>query len=476
MLKSLCRLFCLLLLLSPTAEPTMAVSASRPNIVFVMADDLESGTLPYFPAINSELVAKGTSFSRFFVTNSWCCPSRTSILRSQYVHSHGVLTNTAPEGGFDRFHSLDLERSTIGTWMQQAGYRTALMGKFLNHYPGATADAAYVPPGWDEWDVPVRKLYEEYGYRLNENGDLYDYGWSEEDYLSDVLADKARDFITDADEPFFLYLTPIGPHNPANPAVRHVADLPEVAAPRTPSFNQADVSKEPLWLSSLPSLTQEDIDRVDERHRRRLRSMLGVDDLVRSVIEALQASGKLDNTYIIFTSDNGFHLGTHRLTQGKTTPFEEAIKVPFVVRGPGIRPGATIGQLGATVDIAPTIAELGGAAVPSFSEGRSLVPLLRGSPPAQWRKNVLVEFNRPVNRSSAAQTPVPSYQALRTERYTYVRYDTGERQLYDLAADPYQLDNLAATADPALLAGLDARLQAMRACSGAGCREADARQ
>ncbi|MEU1726456.1 sulfatase [Nonomuraea sp. NPDC005692] len=476
MLKSLCRLFCLLLLLSPAAEPTLAVSASRPNIVFVMADDLESGTLPYFPAINSELVAKGTSFSRFFVTNSWCCPSRTSILRSQYVHSHGVLTNTAPEGGFDRFHSLDLERSTIGTWMQQAGYRTALMGKFLNHYPGATADAAYVPPGWDEWDVPVRKLYEEYGYRLNENGDLYDYGWSEEDYLSDVLADKARDFITGADEPFFLYLTPIGPHNPANPAVRHVDDLPEVTAPRTPSFNQADVSKEPLWLSSLPSLTQEDIDRVDERHRRRLRSMLGVDDLVRSVIEALQASGKLDNTYIIFTSDNGFHLGTHRLTQGKTTPFEEAIKVPFVVRGPGIRPGATIGQLGATVDIAPTIAELGGAAVPSFSEGRSLVPLLRGSPPAQWRKNVLVEFNRPVNRSSAAQTPVPSYQALRTERYTYVRYDTGERQLYDLAADPYQLDNLAATADPALLAGLDARLQAMRACSGAGCREADAHQ
>ncbi|MFI9596644.1 sulfatase [Nonomuraea sp. NPDC052265] len=476
MLKSLCRLFCLLLLLSPAAEPTMAVSAARPNIVFVMADDLESGMLPYFPAITAELVAKGASFDRFFVTNSWCCPSRTSILRSQYVHSHGVLTNTAPEGGFDRFHSLDLERSTIGTWMQQAGYRTALMGKFLNHYPGATADAAYVPPGWDEWDVPVRKLYEEYGYRLNENGDLYDYGWSEQDYLSDVLAAKASDFITGADDPFFLYLTPIGPHNPANPAVRHVADLPEVAAPRTPSFNQADVSKEPLWLRSLPALTQEDIDRVDERHRRRLRSMLGVDDLVRSVIETLRASGKLDNTYIIFTSDNGFHLGTHRLTQGKTTPFEEAIKVPFVVRGPGIKPGSTIGQLGATVDIAPTIAGLGGAAVPSFTEGRSLVPLLHGSPPAQWRKNVLVEFNRPVNRSSGAQTPVPSYQALRTDRYTYVRYDTGERQLYDLTADPYQLDNLAATADPALLLGLDARLQAMRACSGAGCREADVRQ
>ncbi|WP_260477781.1 sulfatase [Nonomuraea sp. WAC 01424] len=476
MLKSLCRLFCLLLLLSPAAEPTMAVSAARPNIVFVMADDLESGTLPYFPTITSELVAKGMSFDRFFVTNSWCCPSRTSILRSQYVHSHGVLTNTAPEGGFDRFHSLDLERSTVGTWMQQAGYRTALMGKFLNHYPGATADAAYVPPGWNEWDVPVRKLYEEYGYRLNENGDLYDYGWGEQDYLSDVLAAKARDFITGTDEPFFLYLTPIGPHNPSNPAIRHVTDLPEVLAPRTPSFNQPDVSKEPLWLRSLPLMTPEDVGRVDERHRRRLRSMLGVDDLVRSVVDALRDSGKLDNTYIVFTSDNGFHLGTHRLTQGKTTPFEEAIKVPFVVRGPGIRPGSTIGQLGATVDIAPTIAELGGAVVPDFAEGRSLVSLLHGKPPAQWRKNVLVEFNRPLNRSSGAQTPVPAYQALRTERYTYVKYDTGERQLYDLTVDPYQLDNLAATANPALLLGLDTRLEAMRACSGGGCREADARQ
>ncbi|NUP01860.1 MAG: sulfatase [Nonomuraea sp.] len=475
-LKGLFRLLCLLLLLSPAAEPTMAVSDSRPNIVFVVADDLESGTLPYFPNITSELVRQGASFDRFFVTNSWCCPSRTSILRSQYVHSHGVLTNTAPEGGFDRFHTLALERSTLGTWMKDAGYRTGLLGKFLNHYPGESADEAYVPPGWDEWAVPVRKLYEEYGYRLNENGSLYDYGWSEQDYLSDVLAAKARDFIAGAGEPFFLYLAPIGPHNPANPAVRHVADFPEVTAPRTPSFNQADVSKEPLWLRSLPPMTEQDVNAVDERHRRRLRSMMGVDDLVGTVMEALRASGKLDNTYVVFTSDNGFHLGTHRLRQGKTTPFEEAIKVPFVVRGPGIKPGSTIDRLGSTVDIGPTIAELGGATVPGFAEGRSLVPLLRGAKPAQWRTNVLVEFNRPLNSSSAAQTPVPAYQALRTDRYTYARYDTGERQLYDLNADPYELDNLAATADQGLLAALDARLEAMRTCSGAGCRQADLRQ
>lgn len=476
MLKGLCRLVACLLLLLPAAGPTMAEGGSRPNIVLILADDLENGTLPYFPNITQHLVRQGTSFDRFFVTNSWCCPSRASILRSQHVHSHGVLTNTAPEGGFARFHEQNLERSTIGTWMQEAGYRTALMGKFLNHYPGNSAPEAYVPPGWDEWDVPVRQLYQEYGYRLNENGGLFDYGWSEQDYLADVLAGKARDFIAGSDEPFFLYLAPIGPHNPANPAYRHADAFPLAMAPRTSSFNQPDVSAEPLWLRERPPFTPETVAEIDERYRTRLRSMLGVDDLVGTVVQALQDTGKLDNTYIFFTSDNGFHLGTHRLKQGKTTPFEEAIHIPLVVRGPGVPVASAVTQMGATIDLAPTFAELGGATVPPFAEGRSLVPMLRGRSLGEWRKHVLVEFNRPLNRSSAAQTPVPAYRALRTDQYTYVRYETGELQLYDLHADPYQLHNLAASADPALMARLDALLHGMVRCAGAGCREADRQQ
>ncbi|MER6950082.1 sulfatase [Nonomuraea sp. NPDC000554] len=449
---------------------------TQPNIVFVMADDLESGTLPNFPNITEQLVRQGVSFDRFFVTNSWCCPSRTSILRSQYVHSHGVLTNTAPEGGFDRFNALGLERSTVGTWMQQAGYRTALMGKFLNHYPGNSAPETYVPPGWNEWDVPVRELYQEYGYRMNENGTTVDYGWAEQDYLSDVLARKAHDFISGSTQPFFLYLAPIAPHNPANPAVRHANDFAGATAPRPPSFNQPDVSKEPLWLRSLPPIGPAGIDGVDERYRRRMRAMLGVDDLVGQVINTLRETGKLDDTYIFFTSDNGFHLGTHRLKQGKTTPFEESIKIPLVVRGPGIEPGSQVNEMGATVDLAPTFAELGGAQTPSFVEGRSLVPLLRGEHPQYWRKNVLLEFYRPTNKSSARQTPVPPYEALRTANYTYVRYATGEMQLYDLASDPYQLHNVAAQADPDLLLNLQGRLMSMHECSGETCRIADLRE
>ncbi|MEU0571801.1 sulfatase [Nonomuraea sp. NPDC005983] len=449
---------------------------TQPNIVFIMADDLESGTLPNFPNITEQLVRQGVSFDRFFVTNSWCCPSRTSILRSQYVHSHGVLTNTAPEGGFDRFNALGLERSTIGTWMQQAGYRTALMGKFLNHYPGASAPETYVPPGWNEWAVPVRELYQEYGYRLNDNGTTVDYGWAEHDYLSDVLARKAHDFISGSTQPFFLYLAPIGPHNPANPAVRHANDFAGATAPRTPSFNQPDVSKEPLWLRSLPPIGPAGIDGVDERYRRRMRSMLGVDDLVGEVINTLRETGKLDDTYIFFTSDNGFHLGTHRLKQGKTTPFEESIKIPLVVRGPGIEPGSQVNEMGATVDLAPTFAELGGAQTPAFVEGRSLAPLLKGEHPQYWRKNVLLEFYRPTKKSSARQTPVPAYQALRTANYTYVRYDTGEMQLYDLASDPYELHNLAAQADPDLLLNLQSRMMSLHECSGETCRIADLRE
>lgn len=475
---ALVRLACVLLLLTVTAEPPAGATAgavtgarSRPNVVLIVVDDLEAGTLPYFPNITALLVRQGVSFERFYVTNSWCCPSRSSLLRSQYVHSHGVWTNTPPEGGFARFHGLGLERSTLGVWMRRAGYRTALMGKYLNHYPGPVPET-YVPPGWDEWHVPVRALYREYGYRMNENGRPVEYGWAERDYLNDVLAAKARAFVTTGRRPFFLYLAPVAPHNPANPAPRHADAFGWARAPRTPSFGQPDVSREPLWLRSLPPLRPRAAERADERFRARLRAMLGVDDLVGAVVAALAESGRLDETYLIFTSDNGFHLGTHRLPRGKTTPFEETIRVPLVVRGPGVRPGATRWELGSMVDLAPTVAELGRARVPPYAEGRSLVPLLSGRP-AAWRRNVLVEFARPADPRSAVQTPVPAYRALRTGGYTYVRYATGEEQLYDLRADPHQLRNLAADADPALLAGLRGRLEAMRSCAGASCRVAD---
>ncbi|GAA2901021.1 sulfatase [Streptosporangium fragile] len=464
----------LLALAASGTVTTVAYAAERPNILFILVDDLEAGDLQRFPNIHNLLARGGTGFDRFFVTNSWCCPSRATIMRSQYVHSHGVLTNTAPEGGFTRFYASGLERSTIGTWMKSAGYRTGLMGKYLNHYPGGAAPPTHVPPGWDEWDVPVRNLYGEYDYTLNENGVLRDYGSLEQDYLADVLSRKAQAFVSQpGTDPFFLYLAPIAPHNPANHAPRHSQAFADAVAPRPPSFNQEDVADEPLWLRSLPRLGPRAIEKIDERYRRRLRAMLGVDDMVGALVETLRASGKLDETYIFFGSDNGFHLGQHRLAQGKTTPFDEAIRVPLLVRGPGVQPGRVVGDLAATVDLAPTFAEIAGVRPPDFAEGRSLLPLLRGGTPTPWRQNVLLEFNRPADPGSARQTPVPAYRGMRTARHTFVRYTTGEYQLYDNASDPYQLRNLAAKVPPSVIAEFDRQLDALASCSGAGCRSAD---
>ncbi|MDF5758690.1 sulfatase [Spongiactinospora sp. TRM90649] len=454
--------------------PADAGAKPRPNIILVVADDLEASDLSAFPNIYSQLVRQGTAFERYFVTDSWCCPSRASILRSQYVHSHGVYTNTAPEGGFGRFHASGLESSTIGTWLKAAGYRTALMGKYLNHYPGRAVPPTYVPPGWDEWHVPVRRLYAEYGYTLNENGTLRAYGHEAADYLSDVLAAKAAAFVSDPRQPFFLYLAPIGPHQPANPAPRHADAFADAQAPRPPSFDQANVEAEPEWLRAVPRLRDGQVARIDERYRTRMRSMLGVDDLVGTVVGALGRSGRLADTYLFFTSDNGFHLGTHRLALGKTTPFEESIRVPLVARGPGIAAGRTVTAMAATVDLGPTFAELAGTRAPDFAEGRSLVPVLTGGTPSQWRKNVLVEFYRP-----PGWTPVPGeappYRALRTADHTYVEYARGERQLYDLTADPYQLDNVVGRTPAEVVDRLARTLHEMAVCSGASCRVADTR-
>ncbi|WP_084258840.1 sulfatase family protein [Microtetraspora malaysiensis] len=448
------------------AQPQRA-SARPPNVVLILTDDLDSTDLQRFPNIWNLLVQQGAVFSRFFATNPWCCPSRSSILRSQYMHSHQVESNRPPTGGFPKFRTL--EESTIGTWMRSAGYRTGLLGKYLNQYP-LGASRHYIPPGWDRWAVPVTRLYQEYGYALNDDGSVTQHGYTPEDYLEDVLSHKADEFVSSSvDQPFFLYLAPVAPHQPANYAPRHADAFQDEVAPRTPSFDEQDMSAEPLWLREKPPLTPKAVRRIDELHRDRLRAMLGVDDMVGSLVSTLEQSGQLANTYIFFTSDNGFHLGQHRLRPGKTTPFEEDIRIPMVVRGPGITPGSTIDRLCSTVDLAPTFAELGGATPPSFAEGRSLVPILRGED-VPWRDAVLVEFFQPPYAPYAA----PTYSVLRTERYSYVEYGTGERQLYDLATDPYELRNVAATADPHQVDTFSARLALLRNCSGATCRIADA--
>jgi N-acetylglucosamine-6-sulfatase len=495
-------IFVLLAAVLPAGGPVPAAArppaaAPPPNIVFIMADDLDLrlGTLATLPHVKALLTDQGTSFSRYFVPLSLCCPSRASILLGQYPHNHQVYSNQPPEGGFGRFLQLGHEEATLGTALQGAGYRTALLGKYLNGYPEST-DRTHVPPGWDEWDSPGGgDPYGEFNYRLNENGVLAAHGAAPQDYLTDVLAAKASAFIarsTAAGRPFFLYVAPYAPHKPATPAPRHQDLFPGARAPRTPSFDEADVSDKPSWLRRLAPLGPDDVQAIDDLYRLRLQSMQAVDEMVARLVWTLTRTGALANTYVVFTSDNGFHMGQHRMRSGKYTSYDEDIWLPLVVRGPGVPAGNVVADLASEVDLAPTFAELAGARLGAPTDGRSLVPLWRGARPARWRQAVLIEQFEPVpaprrgeagedagllepaDDGDAAIARQPSYAGLRTAAYKYVEYWNHEREFYDLVADPYELRNLQAGMDRTFRARLSARLNAMVRCAGDACRALEA--
>jgi arylsulfatase A-like enzyme len=441
-------------------------TADPPNIILILADDLDAEAIAFMPQLHSLLTDQGVSFPNYFANVPLCCPSRASILRGQYAHNHQVLTNRAPEGGFLKFRNLGHEASTIATWLQDAGYRTVLLGKYLNGYPDN--DETYIPPGWDEWYAVVNGLY--FNYRLNENGQLVQYTTRERDYETDVLASKAANFIrrTAPAAPFFIYLVPNAPHGPLIPAPRHQNEFMDMSAPRPPSFNESDVNDKPMWVRNLPILNAADIAQIDEDYRKRLQMMLAVDDMIKTLVDTLEALNELDQTYIFFSSDNGFHQGEHRIAVGKNTVYEESIHLPLIVRGPDVPTGETRPQLVSVVDIAPTFAELAGATIPEFVDGHSLLPLLNIFPPADgWRNAVLIEHW--VNRDEG----IPEFQALRTGSTIYVEYETNEREFYRLQNDPFELENLYPTTDSALLTQLALRLDKLRDCIGADCFPTD---
>lgn len=472
--------FCLslIILLSTTgiffSSNTNLATATPPNIIFILTDDLDNAGVEYMPQVKSLLMDQGVSFSNYFVNISLCCPSRTTILRGQYAHNTGLFTNYQRDGSFIYLYKHKLEKSTIATWLKKKDYRTAYIGKYLNAYP-RQAPKNYIPPGWDEWHSPINDSgYLEYNYTLNENGKFISYGVKPEDYSADLYTKKAQQFITDATkdkQPFFLYLSYFAPHQPAVAAPRHQNLFKEKIAPRLPSFNEADVKDKPEYIRNLPLLDQIQQDKIDRLYRRRLRSLQAVDEGVANILKTLQANQQLDNTYIIFTSDNGFHLGQHRLPPSKETAYEEDIHLPLYVRGPNILPGQIIKQIVGNVDIAPTIAELAGAKIPKFVDGRSLVGLLhRNLPiPISWREVYLLQHRWNRQKHSI----IPDYAGLRTNNCTYVEYKNGERELYDLNQDPYQINNLANKIDPQVIKKYAQRLKRLRNCRGKTCRQLD---
>jgi N-acetylglucosamine-6-sulfatase len=465
-------------------------------MIFVLTDDLDYASAFKMPKIRSLLIEEGTSFEKAFVSHPICCPSRATILTGLYDHNHGVKGNSPPEGGFQTFVSEGHEENSIAVGLQESGYQTAFFGKYLNQYPAG--DPTHVPPGWDEWygKLDEQRLYD---YQINENGEEVSYGSDTEDFYTDVLSGQATDFVRRAapeERPFFAYVAPTAPHGPATPAERHEGAFANEEAPRPPSFNEEEVSDKPSPINEAARISEEEVSSIDDYYRQRLESMLAVDEMVASLVEELETAGELDNTYIVFTSDNGWFQGEHRVPSRKNRPYEESARVPLFVRGPGVTAGTKTEKLALNTDFAPTFADLAGVSFPA--DGRSLAPLLGGEEPASWRSSVLLEKlpredggseekggkakgkGKGKDKAGADGVPkggagrqAPDFQAVRTETHKYVEYENGEKELYDLEADPYELESLHETADPSLVEDLKAKLEALKGCSEEGCREAE---
>jgi N-acetylglucosamine-6-sulfatase len=462
------------------ATPALPVPApTRPNIVFVLTDDLSLNLIKYMPHVQA-MQQSGLTFADYFVSDSLCCPSRSSILTGNLPHDTHVFNNVGPGGGFHVFYRRGEEQHTFAIALQQAGYRTAMMGKYLNGYlqQRGAADGVgpgYVPPGWDAWDV-AGNGYPEYGYRMNQNGSLRRYGQSPSDYLTDVLARKGVDFIDRSaatGEPFFLELATFAPHLPYTPAPQDVAKFPGLRAPRPPNFDQLPADA-PLWLQAHLPLTAQQLDKIDLAFRKRAQAVQAVDRMIARIQATLVADGISDDTYLVFSSDNGLHTGEYRLTPGKMTAFDTDIHVPLIVTGPGVTPGRTTYAMSENIDLAKTFAEIGGTTVPS--DGRSLVPLLLDEHPLGWRNAIVVEHRGPDVSPSDPDFQQPSsgnpttYVALRSHDFLYVEYADGEREFYDLRIDPFELHNVAGELPPSKLALLHAEVAQVESChDGAAC-------
>ena len=467
-------------ILSSMPKDVEALTA-KPNIVFILTDDMRKDDLKYMPKTRLALKAKGMSFENAFVSNALCCPSRATIMRGQYSHNTGVWTNgNSSIGGRQAYKNKGNEQDNVATRLDAAGYRTGLFGKYLNGYGQTTG----TPPGWDSWFAHVNGIGY-YDYQINDDGTTRRYGSSSSAYETNVIASHAKNFVgtsAEAGVPFFAYVSPYAPHKGAGgkavpaPRDRHTYD--GLKASRPPSFNERNVSDKPRWIRKLPRLSDAKKADIDKRHEKRAESLQAVDDLVAGVVGKLRDKGVLSNTYVFFTSDNGWHEGEHRIKAHKWRPYEEDIHMPLLVRGPGVASGHQTTKLVLDTDYLPTFTNLAcSSSNPCDAQvtqnwnyvpdGRSIRPVLERRATA-WRDAILLE---------AAGNFSPAYRGIRTvttgtaPKRKYVEYSGGARELYHLKSDPYELaDRYKATSPPS---GLASRLRALKTCDGNGCRAAE---
>jgi arylsulfatase A-like enzyme len=458
-------------------EPSHAASG-KPNIIMFTTDDQTVRDLVAMPKTQALIGSQGASFPHAYVSMSLCCPSRITVQTGEYAHNHHVMGNTPPQGGYGVFN----DKNDLPIWLQTVGYRTVHIGKMPNGF-GTETNETYVPPGWGpfnggaapssrgEFYAFIKPASAYFGFSLDENGVLKQY--DADDYQTDVYADLAVDrldnhFDHHPGEPLYMQVQFFAPHDPADPATRHAGAFATAPLPIDGSFNEKDVRDKPGWIRAIRRFGPGLISKILARYHRRLETLLSVDDAIERIVNELSARGELGNTYLIFTSDNGFMQGQHRLHQGKFAPYEPSIQVPLMIRGPGIPPGGQPRALVWNGDITSTILEAAGATPGLPQDGRSLLPYAR-DPDLRSTRPILIETGppgatnepgTPVSASSgkrvhfstrvknldqdhtaqiARAIVAPRYRAIRTGRYLLVKYADGSRELYDLIRDPLEL-------------------------------------
>jgi N-acetylglucosamine-6-sulfatase len=469
-LACVCLPFLALLL---TAGPATA----RPNVVVLMTDDQTLASLASMPQTNALLAAPGTVFEQATATFPLCCPSRATALTGQYSHNHQIVHNVGDFGGHRRLSHAN----TLPAWLHAAGYRTMHLGRYLNGYEYSDG----IPAGWDEWHAaPHSAAFNYTSWRVNENGSLVQYPVEEHpgEYLTDYHGRRASELIEEAapsEQPFFLQVWFVAPHSARprdaddprgqstpSPAPRHRDMFAFTPMPIPLNFNEASVIEKPQAITDRPLLDPTSVAAIEENWRQELESLQAVDDAVARIVGTLERTGELANTLILYTSDNGFMHGEHRVKSGKVWHYEEASRVPFIMRGPGVPAGLRDPRPVANIDMAPTIVDAADAQPQRVLDGRSLFGLV-ADPGVWWGRDILLENGRGANG-------VPAYRAIRTGRFIYAQHlSTGEYELYDLERDPFQLDNLdGVPAYASVQRDLAKRLRLLRNCAGRGCQKA----
>jgi arylsulfatase A-like enzyme len=443
--------------------------ATGPNIVVIETDDQDAASVAHMPNVQALLAAQGTTFENSFVSDSLCCPSRATFLTGQYAHNHGVRSNVAPDGGFRRLRA----DNALPVWLKRAGYRTVLVGKYLNGFGAGKKKLPPRPPGWSSFFVLLDPSQRYTKFPIDDNGVRRRFG--SDSYQTDVLADAAVRTIQRSARQrtrFMLWFTPAAPHDPAVPAPRDAGSMQGVEVVPSASLNEEDVSDKPAFIRNLPLIKEAKLAKTAAHYRRRLATLQAVDDAVARIVDTLSSTGQLDRTVIVFTSDNGWMSGEHRIASGKRVAYEESIRVPLIVRGPGFPRGVKRTAPVANIDLAPTIVSLAHARAGVRMDGCSLRPLA-ASAGAHWQRQLLLENLTTSGLGSEGDkiSGLPKYAAIRSGQFKWVEYANGERELYDLATDPSELTNKAA--DPALAdvrALLAKRLARLRKGPAPACR------